>query len=255
MVDMRHGRAHRTTSPESAAPDGTVLHKVRSLLAKAESTDFPDEAEALTAKAQELMDRHAIDRAVLAASAGTTGGRPEGRDVELDAPYAAEKFLLLSAIARANRGSAIFSPHARVGTVVGFPEDQETIELLFTSLLVQATSSMLANGSHAATRTRRYRQSFLVAFATRVGERLPEVDARVVAEADADHGGGVLPVLASRAEAVEAHVEREFPDLRTRRFVVRDRAGWGHGVDAADRAELGRHRRMGRRGVQALPGR
>lgn len=30
--------------------------KVRGLLAKAESTEFPEEAEALTAKAQQLMD-------------------------------------------------------------------------------------------------------------------------------------------------------------------------------------------------------
>ena len=45
--------------------------------------------------------------------------------------------------------------------------------------------------------------SFLVAFASRVGERLAEADAAVVAEADREHGGEVLPVLASRAEEVE----------------------------------------------------
>lgn len=42
-----------------------VLARVRSLLAKAESTDFDDEADALSAEAQELMSRYALDRALL----------------------------------------------------------------------------------------------------------------------------------------------------------------------------------------------
>ena len=238
-----------TSELTTGADTGGVLHKVRSLLAKAESTTFPDEAEALTAKAQELMDRHAIDRAMVAAASGV-GSRPEGRDVAIDAPYAREKYLLLAAVARANRSRAIFAQHDGVATVVGFSEDQETIELLFTSLLLQATSTMLANGDRPATRTRRYRQSFLVAFATRIGERLSQADATVVAEADRAHGGGVLPVLADREDAVEAHLAREFPDLQSRRVVVRDRVGWGHGTAAADQADLGRGsslRRDGRR--------
>lgn len=224
---------------DSRTDTGGVLHKVRSLLAKAESTTFPDEAEALTAKAQELMDRHAIDRAMVAAASGGAGG-PEGRRVTIDSPYAREKYLLLAATARANRSRAVFMQHERVATVVGFPEDQETIELLYTSLLLQATSAMLARGDRAATRTRRYRQSFLVAFATHIGDRLAAADAEVVATADREHGGGVLPVLASRESAVESRLAREFPHLRNRRVVVRDAVGWGHGTKAAERASLDR---------------
>lgn len=242
-----------TSDPTTGTGDASgVLHKVRSLLAKAESTTFPDEAEALTAKAQELMDRHAIDRAMVAQAAGGTSG-PEGRRVTIDSPYGREKYLLLAATARANRSRAVFSQHEGVATVVGFPEDQETIELLFTSLLLQATSTMLANGDRAATRTRRYRQSFLVAFAARIGERLSEADAAVVADADRAHGGEVLPVLASRADAVEEHLTREFPHLQNRRVVVRDAVGWGHGTAAAERASLGRDaslRRDRRRGLR-----
>jgi hypothetical protein len=240
------------------APSDDVLRKVRSLLAKAESTTFPGEAEALTAKAQQLMDRHAIDRAVLAASMAGPGRGPEGRSVPIEAPYAREKFLLLGAVARANRCRAVLDRHSKVATVVGFPEDRETVELLFTSLLVQATSAMLAEGDRPTTRTRRYRQSFLVAFASRIGDRLREADDAVVAEADADHGGSVLPVLASRAAAVDEHLERAFPHLRSMRFQPRDRAGFAAGVDAADRADVGgngvlsdskhRSRRRGRMG-------
>ncbi|WP_017570470.1 DUF2786 domain-containing protein, partial [Nocardiopsis halotolerans] len=54
--------AARTVEPV----DQGKLARVRALLAKAESTEFPSEAEALSARAQELMARHSIDRALLA---------------------------------------------------------------------------------------------------------------------------------------------------------------------------------------------
>ena len=212
----------------TAGVDPGILHKVRSLLAKAESTGFAEEAESLTAKAQQLMDRHAIDRAMLAADAPGTSAGPEGRRITIEAPYARRE---VPAPRRpspgANRSRAVLSAHAGFATVVGFPDDQETIELLYTSLLVQATTGMLARGDRPATRTRRYRQSFLVAFAARIGERLREADDEVVAEADRAHGGAVVPVLASRAAAVEAHLAREFPHLRSRPVVRPRRGGVG----------------------------
>ena len=49
------------------------------------------------------------------------------------------------------------------------PSDLAAVELLFTSLLVQAqTALMRAPGS-----SRSYRSSFLFAYAARIGERLP----------------------------------------------------------------------------------
>ena len=65
------------SSPRASRPaEDPLLERVRALLAKAESTSFPEEADALTAKAQELMARHAIDAAMLeGASVGATGPR------------------------------------------------------------------------------------------------------------------------------------------------------------------------------------
>ncbi len=229
-------RSHRHAA---AGADPGVLHKVRSLLAKAESTTFPDEAEALTAKAQQLMDRHAIDRAVLAASMVGATSSPEGRSLVVESPYARARFQLLTEVARANRCRAVWLKHEGIATVVGFPEDQETVELFYTSLLVQATTAMLHAGTRPDTRTRSFRQSFLVAYAARIGERLRRADEAAVAEAERDLGGGVLPVLASREVAVDEHFSREFPHLRTMRVVARDPAGWTAGRSAADRVRLG----------------
>ena len=218
-------------------PDPGVLHKVRSLLAKAESTSFPEEAEALTAKAQQLMDRHAIDRAVLA-EAGLTGG-PEGRTVAIEAPYARPKFQLLSELALANRCRAVLDARTNVATVVGFPEDQATVELLYTSLLVQATTSMLRGGTSARTRSRAYRQAFLLAYAGRIGQRLQEAAAATVREAARDHGEALLPVLRRRELAVDDAVAEAFPRLRSMRVSASDPAGFAAGHAAAERARLG----------------
>ena len=53
-----------------------MLDKVRALLAKAESTEFPEEAGALTSRAQQLMARYSIDHALLAAQTGSRGEKP-----------------------------------------------------------------------------------------------------------------------------------------------------------------------------------
>ena len=61
-----------TGNSDGRAVGERMLGRVRALLAKAESTEFPEEAEALSARAQELMARYSIDYAVLAAGSGDT---------------------------------------------------------------------------------------------------------------------------------------------------------------------------------------
>jgi len=64
------GQQARLDGADLSAVDDAVLAKVRALLAKAESTTFTHEADALTAKAQELIARHSIDEAMARSSAG-----------------------------------------------------------------------------------------------------------------------------------------------------------------------------------------
>ncbi len=52
--------ACRHTTVAAADVDEKALGRVRALLAKAEATKFPEEAEALSAKAQELMSRYSL---------------------------------------------------------------------------------------------------------------------------------------------------------------------------------------------------
>lgn len=233
--------------------DPRVLRKVTSLLAKAESTSFPDEAEALTAKAQELMTRHAISRAQLDARRGDAP-RAGGRRVAVDDPYAGARYLLLAAVADANRCRAVWTKQWGFSTVFGDGGDLDAVELLFTSLLVQATRAMVAEPRHRSTTagdTRSFRQSFLVAFAHRIGERLARAAEAVTADAAA-RSTALVPLLDARREAADEALRRAYPETRATRLTARNAAGWHAGTLAADRAQLDLHRPVVRGTRRAL---
>ncbi|MGI9033076.1 MAG: DUF2786 domain-containing protein [Acidimicrobiales bacterium] len=221
---------------------GPMLERVRALLAKAESTAFPEEADALTTKAQELMGRHAIDQAMVDAGSQGTSTSIAGWRLGVDDPYAAAKSLLLARIADANRCRAVWTKHLGFSTVFGDQSDLEMVEILFTSLLVQGTEAMLHAGRAidraGRPRTRSFRQSFLVAFASRIGERLHATMAQVVAEGAQRHGEALLPVLASRAEEVEEAVTAAYPHMVERGLAVSNYSGWAAGRAAAELASL-----------------
>ncbi|HEX2805757.1 MAG TPA: DUF2786 domain-containing protein [Kineosporiaceae bacterium] len=230
----------------SARPevDERILSRVRALLAKAESTTFPAEAETFTAGAQALMARHSIDLALLAAAERRSTDEPAGRRIGIDNPYEGPKAALLGAVAKANRCRVVWNRQLGFCTAVGFPADLDGVEMLFTSLLVQATRAMTRAGSrtdvYGRSRTRGFRQSFLTAYASRIGERLAEATGAQTAQAAAEPAAkNLLPVLAARDEAVEEAVAAMFPEVTYRALgSVTDREGWVSGRAAADLATL-----------------
>lgn len=233
-----------TAPPARAATavEPRLLDRVRALLAKAESTGYPAEAETYTAKAQELIARHSIDEALVAGRDGAlVAVVPFARRIGVDHPYESEKASLLSAVAQANRCHAVWSPELGFATVFGFDADIDAVDLLYTSLLVQAGRAMARaeppGGKAGRARLKTFRQSFLVAYAVRIGERLSR--AAEAAVAAAPQAAGLLPVLRSRDEQVREAMLRVFPrTVRGRGSRVDSREGWESGRDAADRAEL-----------------
>lgn len=130
-----------TSRHPAASQDSRMLMRIRALLAKAEATGFPEEAEALSAKAQELMARHSIDEALLAARTHAKDA-PGACRIGVEPPYETAKAVLLDAVAGTNRCRAVWNESLGFSTVVGFEPDLEAVELLYTSLLVQATAAM-----------------------------------------------------------------------------------------------------------------
>jgi hypothetical protein len=224
-----------------------MLDKVRALLAKAASTEFEEEAEALAAKAQELIAKHSIDESLVNAKR-SDGQTPSIVEMDIESPYASAKFTLLSYIAHANDCEAIWSSYSQKATLIGFSHDIEAIELMYTSLLLQATSSMLASGAQTdwrgRSRTKSFRQSFLVAYARRVGQRLHEAREAVVEEETAKTGTSVALVLASKREVVSSTMKEAFPTLGTFSTSISNGDGVRAGWHAGGTAQLHNQRQM-----------
>ncbi|GAA4811093.1 DUF2786 domain-containing protein [Tomitella cavernea] len=235
------------------AVDPKVPARIRGLLAKAESTDFPHEAEALTAKAQELITRHAVDTALLHRATDADGFAVSARRIHLNNPYLREKVTLLSIIGRVNTVRTVWSKRLAIATVIGPEGALEQVELLYTSLLVQCTRAMQARspGTAAPGRTAAFRRSFLVGFATRIGQRLAESHRQATRDAAADAGvrdGVLVPVLRAQDDAVHKAAQRLFPHSRPTHAGKIDPVGWCAGTDAAETATI-------TAGGRRLPGR
>lgn len=101
--------------------------------------------------------------------------------------------------------------------------------------MTKAETAQRAGGRR---RTKTFRQSFLAAYAHRIGTRL-------AAAAETQVTDDLLPVLASREVAVTTHTDRMFPQTTTSRLRgVSDAAGWTEGAQAADRARVGARPRL-----------
>jgi hypothetical protein len=215
-----------------------VLDKVRKLLAKAEDPACtPAEAEALTAKATELIAKYGIDQAVLAAQ------RPEpsrvaDRRVSLDAPYAREKAYLLHVVAKSMRCRGI-SVDERTVHVFGIDADLHCVELLFASLLVQAARALAREPVPRGAHTAAWRRSWYVGFAQAVAGRFAEAELRTRLAEEPSVRPGLELVLADREHAVERVVSDHYPRLgraRPRRLTGN---GYRSGTAAGQRADLG----------------
>jgi len=233
------GRRSGPQVRSSSTVDPKLLSKIRGLLAKAESTEFPDEADALTSKAQDLMTRHAIDVAVLDAEHGVSlNQQVRARRIHIENPYPEAKVQLLDAVGSANDVKVVWTDALGLVTAVGMPADTDLVELLYTSLLVQATRSMAA-AADGRSRVKSFRRAFLLSYATRIRERLAQSQAHASEQAADTYGTALVPLMRERAEAVQEVFSELFPETRTKRSSPVDVHGWRAGRAAADEADLG----------------
>lgn len=222
-----------TVTRRRAEGDTRILDRVRALLAKAESTQYPEEADAFTAKAQQLITEHCLQEALSGAAASDEPGLVR---ILADDPYADARSLLITVVATANRCRAVWLDRFGFATVVGYASDLDAVEVIHSSLLVQATRSMaLAGSGGRQQRSPSFRRSFLFAFASRIGERLfaaQELGLESVAD------DRLLPVLSRRDSRVEDVTNELFPHLVEQAASITNGHGWAAGMSAADHANL-----------------
>ncbi len=232
------------------------LERIRKLLAKAEKAGTPEEAEIYNGKAAELMARHSIDSAMLAAS---EPGRDKigFRRIDMTDPYSREKATLAGGIAMAMNCRLV--SHSGPGrgqiasvTVVGFESDLNRVELSYTSLLLQATRAVVRQRppGWSGESTAAFRRSWLIGFAAEVHRRFAEAAQRAAADHDTSMTRGrpsAEIMLADRKSLVDRALRERFPTTRRPRSRQLTGSGYHDGVAAGRRADLGQKRVSGSR--------
>jgi hypothetical protein len=227
-----------TTDPTNA----DLVRRIRALLAKAQATEFPEEAEAFLAKAQELASRHAIDSGQLRDS---PGDQVTTREIRIPGPYASARTALLIAVARNNHCRVLTGrAHAegQLCLLVGFDADIDLVVQLHAQFALHAAEALAVAPMHGE-RPRSFRHAFLLAYAHRIDARL-----RVATEAactNADDASSAALILRRRRDLVDEAVAARFPRLRrASASSISSGDGYVSGERAAEQAGLG-HRSLG----------
>ena len=232
----------------TANPDSDLLDRVRKLLAKAEDDGCtPAEAEALTAKAAELMARYGIDRALLGAMRPETD-RPADRRFGFERPWADVKAHLLAALATALRCQCVQTATGNGPRlhVFGYSSDLERAEILYTSVLVQMARALAKEPVPAyGNSAKAWRRSWMLGYCSAVVARVRAAEEAAVASAataedDSESAGGqsAALVLADRSLVVRQQVTAEYPKLRRKR-VTYSGSGYGDGYREGQKADIG----------------
>lgn len=220
-----------------AKDEQTAEEQIRALLAKAESTGFGPEAEALVAKAQEMMARWNIDEVRVREQQGKRDSLDDVivKQVRVSSTkkHVDSRRALLHQLAKINHCNAII-----VGdflTVLGFERDVENTTLLYTNLSVQMLGSLF---EHTESSNTNWADNFCFGFVDRVTTRLRDV--RRVVEEEVK-GTSTALVLVNRDVMVEDKTKQMFPNLTTQHVKKRvyDPTARAKGAAAADNADIG----------------
>jgi Protein of unknown function (DUF2786) len=235
-----------------------LLARVRKLLAKAEGAGVTAaEAQALTAKAAELMAKYGIDRALLAAARPETD-RPADRVIDVGNPWARVQAHLLCGLASALRCQCVILPRPGPGSRIhmfGFSSDLERTDVLYTSLLVQMWQGLAGEQVPAWSRSpRAWRRSWLLGFAAAVVARVRAAEQEATSRATAPQarsGSQTALVLADRALVIRRNIEQAYPVTR-KSHMTYSGSGYGAGYAQGQRADIGTTRLRG--SARALTG-
>lgn len=229
---------------------------IAGLLNKAENeAATPEEAEALSRKAEELMVKWGISDAMLAAKRGGQNMRPEKiveRMHTIHHRYYQAEVMLVHNIALGMGTVKVLKRdlynHTSHLYLIGYESDLDRVEMLWHSLWLQANTALKKWWKdYKATPEGRYRskssevfkdrREFLFGFGTRVRTRLRDMYRK---EEQSGEPGTAL-ALVDRGKQVDAEVERMHGQLRSGRGfnASGSYAGRAAGHEAGSRADLG----------------
>ncbi|QAY15889.1 hypothetical protein SEA_TINABELCHER_66 [Streptomyces phage TinaBelcher] len=227
---------------------------IKALLAKAEDpAASPEEAEAYFTRAAALMAKYGIEQAMLAEA------RPEtdeltNRAFDIKGKYVPDRAALLFSITHALGAQNVYwnltdydnGKRYRKVRVYAHQSTLDRIEMLFSTLQLQALNGMAKARPMYGESVTAYRKSWMAGFSSTVRKRLAEAEETALQEAQQQTGGASTElVLVKREAAVERFFKQAHPKVKTapRRRLTGN--GWRDGRAAGERADIG-GRQIGR---------
>ncbi|MFD0373607.1 DUF2786 domain-containing protein [Streptomyces sp. NPDC127114] len=235
------------------------LATIRALLAKAEDPATPEaEAELARTRAMEMVAKYGVDEALLSDGQPSRDGITD-KNFDLPNPWSMSRVRLMYHVAEAVGCKSILMGQQGNGTrrvhVVGYESDVQRAEILYTSLHLQMLNGLNRQAVPYGVRSpKAWRNSWQVGFITRVTERLAAIEeaARAAASGETSATGrsGEL-VLAARGSMVRAAFQEAHPRVRKQSSSFSG-SGYGDGVAAGNRADIGGSRRIGAKSAGSL---
>jgi len=229
------------TDLHDANTDSPLVARVRKLLAMAEGSTNPNEADAFSRKAAELIAANRIDPERL-----RRASHDELRVLQVlvgRGAYVRGRLALLQAIGDSHGCRTVFEVHARgtVALVAGFDSDLDTVEMLYNSLHTQAASRMATERRATPAATQQWRRSFMFGYAQQIRTMLKATADEAVQRVHPS--SAALPALRARDKRVEEYSRQQFGRVvAARQPKPATVTGWEAGKRAAARADLGRAR-------------
>jgi hypothetical protein len=237
-------------------PNRDWLAVVQKLLAQAEDKSVtPEEAEAFSSKAEQLMMKHAITDGMLAAARQTTTVEEiVMREMELAQPYPLIKRDLIWGLARAFGCRAVSFDGWRYDEddkkkrvhrmqIFGFDSDLRKLELLFASLCIQMSYAVAGAKVPYYENGKTFKHSFCVGYVDAVESRLLRMRDAAMTESRRDErttgGPSTDLVFQGRKARVDSAVEKRYPKLRRITTTTgKSDTGYGRGHEEGQKASL-----------------
>lgn len=220
-----------------------MMEKVEGLLAKAESTEFPEERDSFITKAQELMTKYAIEEASLRKGQDASEIVMEHIQVNMDKiKYTKAVATLITAVGQAQNAYVVFTPKSgkqrgfAFATVFGSPTALDLVLMMVSSLHKQLEIALRDTPVPEWEHGKTFRNNFVISFANAINMRLREAKEETIRN---ESNKSAALVLVNEAERAEEAGRNHFGRVSTassstgRHSSAGQAAGWKAGMDAS----------------------